>query len=156
MTTQLFDEENVKVQIPYMTWEKVGDKVTGVYVGLILNSIPDMYNKIKKEYVFKQADGTYIKVSGRALPKDADPVKDYRVIFDMETVKPGTVCGIKYTEDRPNKGAQPTKILSCIYPNERKSDLEAVKEYEEIYGASETVILPEEDMSDNMADEVEI
>lgn len=132
--TQMFDEENVLPKIPYMTWEKVGDKVTGVYVGSIRNSNPDMYNKIKIEYVFKQADGTYIKVSGRALPKDGKDGIDHRIVYGMEHVQPGTVCGIKFLEERPNKGAQPTKILEVIYPNERKTDTEAVTEYVSKFG----------------------
>jgi len=145
MTEQLFNEENIKATIPYFTWEKVGEKVTGVYLGFQLNSNPDKYGKIKKEYVFEQADGTYIKVSGRALPKDGKDGEDFRIIYDMETVPVGTVCGVKYTEDRENGKGNPTKILSAIFPNERTTKPESVAKYQEVYGTSPVVLAEGQD-----------
>jgi hypothetical protein len=139
MTKQMFDEEITQDAIPYKTWEKVGEKVTGIYVGKQLNSTEDKYGKIKEEYILKQADGTYIKIGGRALSKGGVDGVDYRILFGMENVAYGNILGLKYTEDRANKKGNATKIIDIIWPTERKLDMEAVAEYEKVYGASPKV-----------------
>ena len=157
MTDQLFNEENTLQPIPYMVWENVGDKVTGIYVAKLFNNIPDDWDKIKEEYVLELSDGTYKKVGGRALPKDKKDGTDYRVIFGMEHVQLGEVMGFKFTEERENKGKQPTKIIIPIYPNDRRKDMEAVTRYTSKYGSSDFVPSTTADFAEeNLADEVEI
>ena len=126
---QYFDAENTKPRKSFFSWDKVGDKVTGVYIGKVKNPQVDQWGKIKVEYIFKTKDG-YKFISGRHVPENAQKgYEGYCILYPMLGVKPGTVMGLKYSEDKATKKGNPTKVIDAIFPDKPMVDMEAVEAF---------------------------
>ena len=96
---QYFEAENTKPKKDFFPWESIGDKITGVYIGKVKNPQIDQYGKKKVEYIFKTKDG-FKFVSGRHVPENPEKGFDgYCILYPMLGVKPGTIMGLKYSED---------------------------------------------------------
>jgi hypothetical protein len=128
-----FSGENEKPRKNYFSFKEVGDKLTGAYIGKVKNDVVDKWGKIKMEYIFKTKDG-YVFVSGRNYTKGGNPATDHAILYPMQNVQPGTVMGLKYTEDRDTGKGNPLKIIEAIYPDEQTSEPEAVELFEEEMG----------------------
>ena len=131
--SEYFEGENTRPPRDFQAWDKIGDKVTGVYIGKVKNDTVDQYGKKKMEYIFKTKEG-YKFVSGRALQKGHVAGVDYHVLFPMLDAKPGTVMGLKYVEDKDSSKGNPIKIIDAIYPDTPAFEPEAIDEFNEKMG----------------------
>lgn len=126
---QYFEGEYSKPKKSYFSWNEVGDKITGVYIGKVKNPQVDQWGKIKVEYIFKTKEG-YKFVSGRHVPENPEKgYEGYCILYPMLGVKPGTIMGLKYAEDKKTKMGNPTKIINAIFPDKPMMDLKAVEDF---------------------------
>ena len=129
-----FSGENSKPQKDWFSFKTIGDKITGIYIGKVKNDVVDNWGHKNMEYIFETTEG-YKFVSGRNYRKEENGNPDaYRILYPMLGVKPGTVMGLKYTEDRPSTRGNPMKIVDAIYPDKPSEDLEALKKFDDELG----------------------
>lgn len=129
-----FSGENTKPRKEWFKFDKVGDKITGVYIGKVKNDQPDNWGHKNIEYIFKTSEG-YVFVSGRNYRKGEVQGPDtYRILYPMLGVKPGTVMGLMYKEDKPSTKGNPFKVIEAIYPDELKNEPEAIEEFNQKMG----------------------
>jgi len=133
MKSDYFEGEKVPPKKEYFSFEKVGDKITGVYIGKIKNSVMDKWGKIKIEYIFKTKDGIKF-VSGRNLSKDGVQGVDYNILYDMQNKQPGTVMGLKFSEERDVKKGNLLKIITAFFPDKLTLEPDAVDVFNEEFG----------------------
>lgn len=131
---QYFESENSKPRKSFFSWDQVGAKITGVYIGKVKNPQEDQWGKIKVEYIFKTKDGIKF-VSGRHVPQNPEKgFEGYCILYPMLGVKPGTVMGLKYAEDKKTKMGNPTKVIEAIFPDKPMMDMEAVQAFKDEFG----------------------
>ena len=143
-----FWDKSNRPTIEYVSFEEVGDRVKGTYVGKRISINP--YSEDKQEdYILDTEDG-YKMVAGRAPLHKDNPDKEFRnVIYDMLDIPVGGVVGLIFDrEEEKKKGT--AKIIEARYQGEK--NLEAVDKFEEMFdmeGSDDTVELDEDDVERN-------
>jgi hypothetical protein len=131
-----------KVQFGYVTFEKPGDRVKGVYVGKY-SSVSAKYGYEQMNYVLVKEDGEKVIVSGRNATK-TNPV---RIIFGMEKIPFGAVMGFIYTGDKDTGKGNPAKLIEPRYMGEK--DMATYEKFTQMYNLGEVAqVADNQDSSD--------
>lgn len=130
--SDLFSAQNA-LNIDFMKWENVGDKIAGTLVDKKQNTVPNKYGHLTEDYIIITEDGRKVNVQGRSYKKGAATIgKDLKVIFGMEEIPLGAVVGFIFTGTKENSNGNPTKLVEPRYAGESRPDVLA--EYQGKFG----------------------
>lgn len=118
MTTSIFDEKN-KVNSPFFSFKKIGDKVEGTLIDkrVVMNKLS---GKEQIVYDIRTPDESYYTVGGKP-----------GIDSQMKRVALGQIVGFEFVAEKKNTGGlDPTKIIQ-VYANRKIVDEEWIKERDE-------------------------
>lgn len=117
--TNIFSDEN-KVKGNWWKREKVGDKISGTFIGK-RQVVNQLSGKDQFIYEVKTEDAQYWNIGGTP-----------GIDIQMRHIKPGQIVGFEFTEERknPKPGMNATKVVQ-VYAKEGLVDPNYVAEMEE-------------------------